>query len=220
MNMISWAENEVKLACKHENPNCEDDEFDYGCACYKSALNAFKSLCNDEHSGFSIKVTQAILNRLIDGNPLTPIEDIPEVWSDITEKTDDYICYQCRRKSSLFKYLYNNGSIVYKDIDLCYCININTDISYQNGFVNSIIHEMFPINMPYTPSKPIKVFCEEFLVDENNGDFDTFGILYCIKEENYEPRKIEINRFFKEGEHDFIEISKEEYETRKSNKIK
>lgn len=54
-NMLDWAKREVEIACKKENPNRKEGEFDYGCACYESALKAFESLCDDGHSGFSIK---------------------------------------------------------------------------------------------------------------------------------------------------------------------
>ena len=83
--------------------------------------------------------------------------------------------------------------------------------------------------MPYMPDKPIKVFCEDFLTDENNGDFDTVGVFYALKEENREQNKIEINRFFREpfeNEEEskefpgWVEISEEEYKDRKSKKIK
>ena len=63
----------------------KDGEWDYGCACYESALKAFGSLCEDGHSGFSIGLTKAILNRLINNKPLLPIEDTDEVWSDISD---------------------------------------------------------------------------------------------------------------------------------------
>ena len=72
-NMLDWAEREVAIACEKENPNKKDEEFDNGCACYESALKAFKSWCDQGHSGFSIKMTQVILNRLIDGKPVSPI---------------------------------------------------------------------------------------------------------------------------------------------------
>lgn len=70
MNMKSWAEREVEIACKHENPDRKEGEWDYGCACYESALKAFKSLMEDGHSGFSIAMTKHILNRLIDHKPV------------------------------------------------------------------------------------------------------------------------------------------------------
>lgn len=80
MSMKEWAKREVELACKHENPDRKEGEFDYGCACYESALKALTSLMEDEHSGFSINLTKQILNRLIDGKPLTPIEDTDDIW--------------------------------------------------------------------------------------------------------------------------------------------
>ena len=89
-NMLYWAEREVAIACEKENPNKKDGEFDCGCACYESALKAFKSLCDDCHSGFSIKMTQVILNSLIDGKPLTPIEDMDDVWNLIEDHEDGY----------------------------------------------------------------------------------------------------------------------------------
>lgn len=75
MSMTSWAEREVELACKKENPERKEGEFDYGCACYESALKAFKSLMEDGHSGTSIHLTKNILVNLIEGKVLTPIED-------------------------------------------------------------------------------------------------------------------------------------------------
>ena len=65
MSLKEWAEKEVQIACKRENSDRKDGEWDYGCACYESALKALNSLLEDEHSGFSIMVTKNILNRLI-----------------------------------------------------------------------------------------------------------------------------------------------------------
>lgn len=39
-DISKWAENEVNLACKNTTDN-------YAIGCYKSALKAFKSLCED-----------------------------------------------------------------------------------------------------------------------------------------------------------------------------
>lgn len=75
MSLREWAQREVALACKREKPDRKEGEFDYGCACYESALKAFNSLLEDGHSGMSIGYTKQILNRLIDGKPLTPVED-------------------------------------------------------------------------------------------------------------------------------------------------
>lgn len=83
MSMLEWAKKEVEIACKRENPDKKEEEFDYGCACYESALKAFESLCEDGHSGMSIGFTKNILNWLIDGKPLTPIEDTDYIWKEI-----------------------------------------------------------------------------------------------------------------------------------------
>ena len=44
MDLEKWAEKEIEIACKKENPDRTEGEWDYGCACYESALKAFKSL--------------------------------------------------------------------------------------------------------------------------------------------------------------------------------
>lgn len=70
MSMMEWAKREVEIASKRERGDKPESEWDYGCACYDSALKAFESLCGDGHSGFSIGITKGILNRLIEGSLL------------------------------------------------------------------------------------------------------------------------------------------------------
>ena len=42
MSMTDWAKREIEIACEKERGGKEDDgDWDYGCACYMSALNAF-----------------------------------------------------------------------------------------------------------------------------------------------------------------------------------
>ena len=217
---LDWAEREVAIACGKENSIKKDREFDYDCAFYKSALKAFKTLCDDGHSGLSMKITQSILNRLINGEPLTPIEDTDDIWYERHHHEDDHKLYQCKRMSSLFKDVYADGTVKYTDVDRSYCVDINNpNNTYSSGLVRIIINKMFPITMPYIPGKPIKVYCEDFLTDKKNGDFDTIGVFYALKTENGEQEKIEINRFFRypkdNEEYDWVEISKEEYYKRK-----
>lgn len=223
-NMLDWAKREVEIACEKENPNRKEGEFDYGCACYESALKAFESLCEDGHSGFSIKMTQAILVRLLDGQPLTPIEDTDDIWNKCSRPKDGPEVYQCKRMSSLFKNIYADGTVKYNNIDSSYCVSIHdSNNTYSSGLVRRIIDEMFPITMPYMPCRPIKVYCEDFLTDKKNGDFDTVGVFYALKTENGIQEKIEINRFFREPEGNeegsWTEISKEEYYERKDRQI-
>ena len=56
MTMTEWAKKEVKLF--------KEKQDDYGKLCADSALKAFLSLVEDNHSGLSIKITQNLLNRL------------------------------------------------------------------------------------------------------------------------------------------------------------
>lgn len=160
----------------------------------------------------SIGFTKNILNRLIDGKPLTPIEDTDDIWN-LVEDEDTYSMFQCKRMGSLFKYEYANGAVKYFNMDSCYCVDIqNPDVPYRNSFIRNIIEEMFPITMPYMPGKPIKVYCEDFLTDRKNGDFDTLGILTAIKPDG---EIITIARYFKESDDDWKEIDLVEYEGRR-----
>lgn len=213
-NMEKWAENEVAIACHLENPDRKEGEWDYGCACYESALKAFRSLCNDGHSGFSIGLTKAILNRLIDGKTLTPIEDIPQNWGRCDRRKDGTKTYQCKRMSSLFKKISKDGEVSYSDVNRCYGVNIDSpNSSYHSRLIDNIIAEMYPITMPYIPyDKPFKVYTEDFLTDPKNGDFDTVGIFYVITPAG---KRVEINRYFKDAENGYDEINKAEYLIRK-----
>ena len=101
-SMELWAEEEVRLACVNERldpDSSPEGEWDYGCACYESALKAFKSLLGDGHSGFSIGMTKHILVRLIDGRPLTPIVESMDSWNETRHDDDGSYHYQNKRMS-------------------------------------------------------------------------------------------------------------------------
>jgi hypothetical protein len=221
-DMLTWAEREIDIACKRERKEdgTSEGDWSYGCACYDSALKAFKSLMEDGHSGFSIAVTKNILVRLIEGKPLTPIEDTDDIWDGLSYRNKDagYTSYQCKRMSALFKDVYDDGRVAYKSNDYCYCVDIdNPNSTWHNGFVSNIIYEMFPITMPYMPGPAIKVYCEDFLLDKANGDYDHKAVLYCIKPDG---ERVDINRFFGEVDHQFVEITRDEYYERKARRIK
>ena len=222
MSMKEWAKNEIAIACKRERGNRPETEWDYGCACYESALKAFNSLLEDDHSGMSIMITKSILNRLIDGKPLSPINGTDDEWNTIVDNSGlhgEVSNYQCRRMSSLFKYIYPNGDIKYRDINRTICANINNPSStYRYSIAANIIDDTFPITMPYIPDdKPYKVFVEDFLYNDQNGDFDTVGIMYVIKPNG---DRIDINRYYKEENHKMVEITEDEYNNRKSSLIR
>lgn len=216
MTMTEWARREVEIACKRENPDRKEGEWDYGCACYESALKAYECLAEDGHSGMSWGLTRAILIRLMDGKALTPIEDNEEDWMECICYNDGVKDYQCKRMGSLFKIVYTDGTIKFHDVDRVVVYDVNSPgSSWYNGTVSKMIHEMFPITMPYMPEdKPFKVYVEEFLYDEKNGDYDHMGILYGIKPDG---ERFDINRYFGEVDGKFVEISWDEYARKNPN---
>ena len=215
MGMKEWAEREVQIACKRENPDRKEGEFDYGCACYESALKAFNSLMEDGHSGMSIGFTQQILNRLIDGKPLTPIEDTEDFWKERCNNKKECKNYQCKRKSSLFKYVYLDGTVKYSDINRVIGVDMVNDSTWHSGMLRDIVDEEFPITMPYSGEGPYEVYFRDFLYDPNHGDFDTRAVLY-IKTPDGED--IDVYKYFKEDNNDFVEIPFEEYMFRLRNR--
>ena len=220
MTLREWAENEVKIACKRENPDWDGKSFDYGCACYQSALKAYKSLMDDEHSGASFAFTKSILIRLMNGHPLTPIteDDFKDAPNSLSAKEDD-ITQQCPRMSSLFRTIDKDGNVTFNDIERIVCYDTRSKYGYSSGLVNDIINKMFPITLPYLPSvKNFEVYTEDFLIDPANGDFDTVGVLYCISKPD--GTRVEINRFFTVRNDQMVEISKEEYDSLKKKAVK
>ena len=219
MTPLELAENEVKLACKKENPEWDGKSFDYGCSCYQSALKAYKSVCDDGHSEYSFSITKNILIRLLNELPLTPITDTEDIWDHSGLNSDnEHESYQCKRKFSLFKEVDKDGNIKYHDNGRAYAIDIKTGNTYSS-WVCSLIDEMFPITMPYYPSvNKYKIYTEEFIAEGYTGDqtdFNTRAVLYCLTPEG---EKIEINKYYADTKDSFRmkEISKGEYEQRKA----
>ena len=218
MGMYEWAEQECRLACKKENPNFDfdSDDFDYGCNCYKSALKAYKSLLEDEHSGMSFSFTRDILDRLMRGEPLTPITDEDFNDGNIIYDTDDLTSMrlkseiQCKRMCSLFRKETIDGEVTYHDLDRAYCIDIEKPSETFSCSATDIVDELFPIKMPYLPKREkYKVYVQTFLTNKKNGDLDTRGIIYLITPDG---KRIDINRYYTEKEGKLVEISKDEYD--------
>lgn len=209
----TWADNELRLACeasKHDN---------YGIMCYESAKKAFYILMSDHHSGCSIGITKHILNRLIDGKPLTPIHDDPNIWIKIdfgVHEQDDDI-YVCSRMTSLTKHIHSDGTITYSDSNRVECYNANDPgCVYGFGIVTDVIDNLYPITLPYfPPTNNFKVKCIEGSYKKNlynPSAFDTFAII-SVTRPNGEIDNI--NRYFKETDNNgWVEIDKEEFTTR------
>ena len=222
MSMKTWAEQECRIACKRENPDYDfdSDDFDYGCACYKSALKAYNSLMEDEHSGYSFGLTKNILIRLLEGQPLTPITDedffsAPTGTEDCPLESDEYLeennlksSIQCLRMCSLFREETLDGKVTYRDIDRAYFIDVECPSDTYHSSC-AFLDDMFPITMPYCPKvEKYKIYAQTFLADKNNGDFDTKGILYMITPEG---KRIDLNIFYTEKNGKWMQITEDEY---------
>lgn len=212
MSMADWVKHEVELACKRENPDRKEGEWDYGCACYESALKAYQSLMEDGHSGMSFSFTKNILIRLMEGLPLTPIEDVPESWNLAWEDEENRSRhYQCTRMSSLFKHVAEDGTVTFSANNY-YCIDKNSGLAYSGGGAEEILSRYVePIVFPYYPRpEKYKIVTEEYLTDRKNGDFDTKAYLW-IKTPDGE--RINVYEYYGEvdgkwrklREHEFIE---------------
>lgn len=214
MSWTTWAENEIRLACKRENPEWDGKSFDYGCSCYQSALKAYRSLMEDGHSGFSFSLTKQILIRLMDGKPLAPITD-DDFFADGVKPhvhEDGETDRQCPRMSSLFRFESKDGKVKYIDVDRTVCLvdTYGKKSTCHNPMVSNIVDDMFPISMPYMPpDRPFEVYCEEFLSDKSNGDYDTIGMFYIVTP-NFTG--LDIERYWTEKDGRMVEIEKDEYE--------
>lgn len=228
MSIYNWAEQECRIACKKENPdfNFDSEDFDYGCSCYKSALKAYKSLCEDGHSGASFNFTRRILERLMEGQPLTPITD-EDFFIECPEyhvMSNKWLAerglkseIQCPRMSSLFRRETLDGKVSYSDINRAYCINIEEPSETYSSAKDRVVDELFPITMPYMPEKgKYKVYCQTFLTDKKNGDFDTQAILYVITPDG---KRVDVNRYQTEKDGKMVDITKEEYEAMLEKRI-
>lgn len=117
--------------------------------------------------------------------------------------------------SSLWKDIYHDRTVKYIDEDrvIAYYIDHPT-VGWHSGTIVHLIHEMFPITMPYyTENTPYKVYIYQGLTDPKNGDWDTTAVLYVITPDG---ERIKINRYFDDTD-DSREITKEEYQEREKH---
>ena len=185
MTREQWAENECKLLLKREQQPKQEEDDDvldgYTERCIKSALKAYKSLCEDEHSGMSFSVTRDILIKLMNDEPLTPIT---EKDFDGVEPSDygKYLCYQCPRKTSLFKDVYPDGKVEYVDVERV--IFIDKYGSWKSGFVRRLVEEKYPIKFPYCGNGKFYVYGETYTINDKGekidepGEYNTLFINY------------------------------------------
>lgn len=202
--LLDWARKELALGlCDSLNQEPEG-EWNYKTSCYEVAEYLYEKMFVNDPQGYGLNYTMDILQRLVNSQPLTPIEDEESTWVEFytpaSDNDDDIVIYQCARMPYLLKYLYFNGKVEYEDLLYTAAVNIadSSDI-YSSAMVNEIVSAIFPIQFPYYPEDPILVYCSEFKL---NGS-TYFGILYADKPKE---ARHEINRFFKSFEDNYVEV--------------
>lgn len=209
--MLAWAQKEIELAIQAEKAASQgSEEWRYGAGCFESALRAYRTLLEDEHSGMSVMITKSVFNRLVDGKVLTPIEDESDIWQRVS-RDNGITSYQCTRMGSLFKRVAKDKSVTYTDVERVKCYDIhNPKISFTNGLATKLVDDLIPITMPYLPAnKPYRVFIED--VDDK-----TRGHLYLSTPEG---KRIDLNLYYTAGEDGkLVGISKEKFEELKAAK--
>lgn len=215
-----WAEHEVATAIKKENPDWDGKSFDYECSCYLLALNAYKSLLDDGHSGYTFNTSKNILKKLLDNIPLSPITD-NDFFNYHARNlcTDNYLKrlglksqIQCARQSSLFRNEYSDGTIKYNDINRQICIDAECPSDILVSSASKFINDIYPITMPYIPfDTPFKVYIKRWTVRKVDEDCDIVKVIgykdqqglwhtynkctYCYKGHEYDASDNEIIDF-------------------------
>ena len=180
MSMLGWAKNEVNYVL-------DGNYDDYYKECCKAALEVYMTLINQNHSGFSIHQTLNILNKLVDGRCLSPIEDTNDIWEKVIYNSEDKITiYQCKRMSSLFKYVYDDGTIKYNDIDRVVFIDTSSEnTTWHNNICDDYVNEHYPITFPYYPSGKYKIYGRTSTLKDGKeykelGQYNTLYLDYLI----------------------------------------
>jgi hypothetical protein len=213
--VIGWAENEVELA--KARLKWDNDGSAILAEGYDIALRAYKTIFQGDGEGLSgcgFSFVSEVLKDLLDEKPLTPIADVPEVWS-LDHETDEFCEFQCCRRSALFKRVYKKDSrVTYHDVDRVVCMGEASSQHagftgrFHNGFVSRLIEDKYPISMPYIPTKPYVVKVSDFATNGAPGEFDTMFVKSVI----HPNGKIEtLNWYFKETPDGFINIDEKEY---------
>lgn len=215
---VEWYENEIDLALKQMTPK----ETVQIAEAYMTAGSLFGEFLKktEDFNGKNISLVKTVFLQLLNGDPLTPIEDNDEEWELVEGSTGpECVIYQSKRRKSLFKKVdetKDSEPPKFTDTARAVCMDINnTDLIYTGGMGPIVLDETVPIEMPYSPSGKIKIFTEEFKCHKDcKGDSDTIGVLYFRMPDG---RIKTVKRFFKEDPkaHKMIEIDISEYFKRK-----
>ena len=219
--LVLKAMHEIELAKARERKGAKDEDkimVGYVDACYDSALRAYKSLCEDGHSGMSWSITCMILEKLMHEIPLTPItDDDPSEWTECTWRQSSYKTYQNARRGSLFKDVYPDGTVEYRDGDNDVLEEVNLKDLHVCGLgshrttivLDHYFKEETKITMPYSPRRERwRVRLSEDLCTDKNGN--DVNYLHYIKKPNGE--RVTYDKFIMFSKDGMVELYDETVE--------
>lgn len=224
-DMKKWADREIELALGQEKSKCKyPGEFEYVEMCYSIASKAFNSIMDGNPSGTGVEFARHLLTKLLDGRPLTPIEDTDDIWEELPfgYLIPDCRCYQCNRMPSLFKFVRPDGTCWYSDSSRikfydysCYLLGESVQVAL-NSLLEKLIDSEFPITMPYNANVTCKVYITQFSFKVGDGDWDTVA-LHTVKPSNRSAEYV--NRYYKRVGRELVKISKTEYDYRYEHSV-
>lgn len=191
-----------------------------------TALEAYKVIDRVDISGYDKAYVLRLIEDLYNGFPLSPIEDIPEIWHEVWEIEDSTenkdtarsmaVTYQCSRYSPLFKTIYADGRVEFDDVSSYegHDIEAPEGCTFTSGQIRKIAKQYYPITMPYTPPrKPYIVECRQFKYDENDNknDWDTQAFFYILDPYTLGETNLNIFERLNTATDDWESISKDEY---------
>lgn len=202
MTAKSWAEDEVEIVLNHLK-NKQNEDYRYTEAILKAALEVYTVITEQDHSGMSYNATCRVLKDLLDGKPLSPITGDDSEWGEKETIRDGRVSQQNKRRTSLFKSTFPDGTVIYSDIDRVRSAEIGTDdYCWHSGIATRIVDEMFPITFPYYPkgmflvdSVTINSLGENILF--NCGDYN--GV-FIESFRTPDDKRYEVNKLFLEDE--------------------
>lgn len=119
-------------------------------------LELLTTLSSQGHSGFSVIHTIDIFSRLASFDLLTPLQDDPKEWVDISSVSEDPK-YQNARLTSVFKSTIDDKPFYINAVDL-YCEDHKVKYAYI-GDTNEAIGSSHYIRFPFMPKTfPIQCF--------------------------------------------------------------
>lgn len=125
----------------------------------KDFLGSFRN--NNDSAREAHTQLKTIVDKIANGIPLTPITDAPEEWKHFDDGDEEdgrtFRCYQSIRYPALFQYKYEDGEVVYSDVDRLVVRDVNRfgipGSSYVDGEITDVLDRIEPITMPYMPEK-------------------------------------------------------------------